>query len=88
MIMTTNIYEVFNSVLKGARSLPVTALIQLTFFRLNSYFVARRELGTNRLAYAEQFTPYVNAYIQGHVVKVGSMEIVLYDHVKSLFHVK
>ena len=45
--MITNMYEVFNSVLKGARSLPVTALVQLTFFRLNSYFVIRREQGYN-----------------------------------------
>ena len=50
VIMTTNISEVFNSVLKGARTLPITALVQLTFFRLNGYFVARRELGANRLA--------------------------------------
>ena len=42
--------EVFNSVLKRARSLPFTALVKLTFFRLNSYFVARREHGANRLA--------------------------------------
>ena len=42
--------EEFNSVLKGARRLPLTALVQLTFFRLNSYFVARRELSDNRLA--------------------------------------
>ena len=42
-IMTTNMLEVFNSVLKGARSLSFTALVQLTFFRLNSYFVTRRE---------------------------------------------
>ena len=55
--MTTNISEVFNSVLKGARSLPVTTLVQLTFFRLNSYFV----VGTTRLASDEQFTPYVDA---------------------------
>ena len=87
-LMTTNISEVFNSVLKGARSLPVTALVQLTFFRLNGYFVARREVGANRLASTEQFTPYVDAQIQGRVVKAGSMEIVLYDHVKGLFHVK
>ena len=53
--------EVFNSVLKGARSLPLTELVQLTFFRLNSYSVARRELGANRLASNEQFTPYVDA---------------------------
>ena len=48
-IMTTNISEVFNSVLKGAHSLPIITLVQLTFFRLNSYFVARREIGVNRL---------------------------------------
>ena len=42
-IMTTSMSEVFNSVLKGARNLPIIALVQLTFFRLNSYFVARRE---------------------------------------------
>ena len=87
-IMTTNISKVFNSVLKESRSLPVTALVQLTFFCLNSYFVAIRELSANRLASAKQFTPYVDAQIQGSVVKAGSMEIVLYDHVKGLFHVK
>ena len=42
-IMTTNMSEVFNSVLKGVCSLPITALVQLTFFRLNSYFSARSE---------------------------------------------
>ena len=34
-IMTINMSKVFNSVLKGARSLPITALVHLTFFRLN-----------------------------------------------------
>ena len=106
-IMTTNISDVFNSVLKGARGLPVTALVQLTFFRLNSYFVARKELGATRYVDGqmsnslhllmlrfrscfsdEQFTPYVDAQIQGRVVKVGSMEIVIYNHVQGRFHVK
>ena len=72
--MTTNISEVFNSVLKRARSLPLIALVQLTISRLNSYF--------------EQFTPYVDTQIQDRVVKVGSMEIVLYDHIQGKFHVK
>ena len=40
-IMTTNMSEVFNSVLKGARSLPLTALVQLTFSHLNNYFVPK-----------------------------------------------
>ena len=60
-IMTTNMSEVFNGVLKGARNLPITALVQLTFFCLNSYFVARREQGVNRLTSDEQYTPYVDA---------------------------
>ncbi|RVX00532.1 hypothetical protein CK203_036969 [Vitis vinifera] len=68
-IMTTNMSEVFNSVLKGARSLPVTALVQLTFFRLNSYFVVRREQGANRLASSEEYTPYVDAKMKANVVK-------------------
>ena len=51
-IMTTNMSEVFNSVLKGVR-IPLTAFVQLAFFRLNSYFAARRKLGANRLAYDE-----------------------------------
>ena len=48
-ILKTNMLEVFNSVLKGACSLPFTALVQLTFFCLNNYFVAIREQGANRL---------------------------------------
>ena len=87
-IMTTNMSEVCNSVLKGAHSLPFTALVQLTFFRFNSYFVAIREQGANRLSFDEQFTPYVDAQIQGHVVKAGSMEIVLYNHIQGRFHIK
>ena len=79
--MTTNMLEVFNSVLKGARSLPVTALVQLTFFRLNSYFVVRRKQSANRLASNDEYTPYVDAKIKAKAVKVGSHEIVLYNHI-------
>ena len=53
-IMTTNMSEVFNSVFKGVRNLLIIALVQLTFFRLNSYFVSRGEQGANRLTYDEQ----------------------------------
>ena len=49
-IMITNMSEVFNTVLKGAHSLPIIALVQLTYFWLNGYFVARKEQGANKLA--------------------------------------
>ena len=79
--MTTNMSKVFNSVLKGACSLPITALVQLTFFRLNGYFIVRREQGANRLTSYEQYTPYVDAQIKACVVKGGLMEIFIYDHI-------
>ena len=72
-IMITNMFEVFNSVPKGARSLPITALVQLTFFRLNRYFVSRREHGYYILTSDEQYTPYVEAKIKAHVVKLDHL---------------
>ena len=86
--MTTNMSEVFNSVLNGARSFPITAFVQLTFYRVNSYFAVRREHGASRLASGEQYAPYVDAKINANVVKAGSHEVVLYDHFQGLFHVK
>ena len=80
--------DLFNNVLKGACNLPITTLVQLTFFRLNSYFVAIRKQCANRLTFDEQYTPHVDARIKACVVKAGSMEIVLYDHIQGRFHVK
>nr|CAN68701.1 hypothetical protein VITISV_026014 [Vitis vinifera] len=87
-IMTTNMFEVFNGVLKGAHNLPITALVQLTFYRVNSYFTIRREHGANRLASGEEFTPHIDIRIKAKVVKAGSHEVLLYDHVAGRFHVK
>ena len=86
-IMTTNIFEVFNSVLKGTRSLPIIALVQLTIFRLNGYFVAIREQGYNILTSDEQYTSYVDVKIKAHAVKARLFDIVLYDHNQRQFHV-
>ena len=40
--MTTNIFECFNGVLKGARNLPIMAMVKYTWFKLNAYFDDRR----------------------------------------------
>ena len=39
--MTTNIVECINGLLKGVRMLPITALVQLTFYQCVSYFDTR-----------------------------------------------
>nr|XP_043609554.1 uncharacterized protein LOC122581395 [Erigeron canadensis] len=43
-LLTTNLSEIFNSVLKGARFLPITACVQLTFYRLVHFFNAMLKL--------------------------------------------
>ncbi|XP_078156118.1 uncharacterized protein LOC144551892 [Carex rostrata] len=44
-VMTTNWPESLNSVLRGTRSLPVTAFVAATFYRVNQDFVERSEQG-------------------------------------------
>ncbi|XP_027368339.1 uncharacterized protein LOC113874303 [Abrus precatorius] len=45
--MTTNLSESVNKVLKGARNLPITALVKATYSRLVEYFVKRGESAIN-----------------------------------------
>ncbi|KAL6318547.1 hypothetical protein AAG906_000625 [Vitis piasezkii] len=86
-IMTTNMSKCSIVYLKGTK-FPITAFVQLTFYRVNSYFAVRKEHGASRLALGEQYTSYVDAKINANVVKAGSHEVVLYDHFQGLFHVK
>ncbi|KAL6323216.1 hypothetical protein AAG906_029223 [Vitis piasezkii] len=77
-IMTMNMSGVF----------PITTFVQLTFYRVNSYFAVRRKHGASRLALGKEYPPYVDAKINANVVKACSHEVVLYDHFQGLFHVK
>nr|KAJ0197275.1 hypothetical protein LSAT_V11C700364040 [Lactuca sativa] len=58
-LLTTNLSEIFNSVLKGARFLPITACVQLTFYRMVHYFEVRRPLGSSYQAHGDTHTPHV-----------------------------
>ena len=42
-VTNTNLAEVFNYAMKGVRFLPLTTLVEFTFYRVNDYFVQRRE---------------------------------------------
>ncbi|KAL0004987.1 hypothetical protein SO802_012548 [Lithocarpus litseifolius] len=56
--MTTNLSECFNGVLKGARSLPITAIVRFTFFKVKSYFDARRNLTLDQLEAGQEWCKY------------------------------
>jgi hypothetical protein len=37
--MTSNMAEIFNSILRGVQSLPITAIVSFTFYKCNEWFV-------------------------------------------------
>ncbi|XP_072087316.1 uncharacterized protein [Arachis hypogaea] len=47
--MTTNLVECINSVLKGTRNLPITALVKATFYMLNELFTRKRAKAEARI---------------------------------------
>jgi hypothetical protein len=49
-VMTTSISEVFNFILKGNHSLPVSGIVDYTFHMCNEYLVGRSEKAHNSLA--------------------------------------
>ena len=56
--MTTNVSECFNGVLKGARSLPIMAMVKYTWFKLNSYFDDCRNKSIAQLNSGQKWTKY------------------------------
>ena len=49
-VQNTNISEVLNKVFKGVHAMPVSTIVEYTFYNVNSYFVHRwkKSKGSNR----------------------------------------
>ena len=72
-VLTINLSEIFNSVLRGARNMPITACVQMIFYRLVKYFNMRY---AQVLRYVEEnlnnfFTPHVAIKIAEDQVKTN-----------------
>ena len=56
--MTTNMSECFNGVLKGARGLPISALVDYIWCKLVAYFNNRRTKIVGDIAHGQEFSSY------------------------------
>jgi hypothetical protein len=86
--MTMNVLEVFNFILKGIRSLPVSGIVDYTFHKCNEYFMNRWEKERQSLAKGERWGEprRKHHFVQG---KISNNEVVmLFDPVKLLYEVK
>jgi hypothetical protein len=66
-IMTMNILDVFNFILKGIHSLPISSIVDYTFHKCNEYFVSRWEKARWSLAKGEHWREPARKYLLEHV---------------------
>ena len=57
-VMTTNFFESFNGILKSARNLPITALVELTYYHCVTYFADRYTKARVEVITGELITAY------------------------------
>jgi hypothetical protein len=85
--MTTNISEVFNFVLKGIRSLPVSGIVDYTFHNCNEYFVSRWEKARQSLAKGERWGRDIEYLLKQAEISNNEV-VVLFDPAKLVYEVK
>ncbi|KAJ7974396.1 Transposon protein, putative, Mutator sub-class [Quillaja saponaria] len=73
--MTTNLGECMNNVLKGARQVPITAHLRLTFYRCVKYFVEHRAYINAELGAGNQYTTDTIEKIQNWAERAGGHEL-------------
>src|ERR1043165_9723692 len=91
--MTNNMAECFNSVFKGVRALPVIAIVQYTWTKLNHYFLKysketdRQIAGKNKANYKYKFPPKVDELMEIQSRKADSQTATLYDDKEWIYQV-
>ena len=73
--MTTNVFECFNGVLKGAHSMPITAMVKYTWFKLNAYFDDRRNKSILELNSGKKWTKYALDFFMRNKTKVENHRV-------------
>ncbi|XP_057756312.1 uncharacterized protein LOC130975552 [Arachis stenosperma] len=86
--MTTNLVECINGVLKGARNLPVTALVKATFYRLNALFTRKRAKAEARINAGQLFSEYATQKILSNQRSAGNIQVNLFDRQNEVFEVR
>ena len=71
-IMTSNMSEVYNGVLKGVRALPITALIQETWNRTLSYFADRVQVANAQVAMNKPWSEKIQLHLNEKAEKSRS----------------
>ncbi|XP_075665278.1 uncharacterized protein LOC142634930 [Castanea sativa] len=86
--MTTNLPESFNGVLKSARNLPITALVELTYYHCVAYFADRYTKARTEITASERITTYAKNKFNKWEKKVPKHSVTVFSHEDGLFEVR
>ena len=70
-VMTTNIFECFNGVLKDARSLPIAAMVEFTWCKLIAYFHDRHKEIISGLSQGKVWSDYAMGIYTKNAQKIS-----------------
>ena len=75
-IMTTNGSESLNAVFKESRTLPVAAVVEDTFYKLNTWFQERRAKAAELIRMNQSFSTRVEEKLRKHRNKGATMTVI------------
>ncbi|XP_015963931.1 uncharacterized protein LOC107487748 [Arachis duranensis] len=86
--MTTNLVECINSVLKGARNLPVTALVRSNFYRLNELFTRKSTEAHDRLRNGFTYSEFATKRVEESFRRVENIVVNRFNRRNEMFEVR
>jgi hypothetical protein len=87
-IMTTNISEVFNFVLKGIHALPVSGIVDYTFHKCNEYFVNSWNKARQSIAKRERWGKPARKHLVEQCEISTNEVVMLFDPTRLVYGVK
>ncbi|KAE8797139.1 hypothetical protein D1007_27690 [Hordeum vulgare] len=85
--MSSNLVGCFNDVLKGARSLPVTAIVEYTFFKLNEYFQRHLEETIKWIGEKMDYLEKVDEWLELQASKSSQQQIITFDRTEMKYQI-
>ena len=86
--MTTNLSKSFNGILKSARNLPITALVELTYYHCVAYFADRYTKTRAEVTVDELITAYAKNKFNKWEKKAPKHSVTVFNHEDGLFEVR
>ncbi|CAI0432680.1 unnamed protein product [Linum tenue] len=84
-IATTNHGESINNVYKGLRAMPISVIVEMSYWKVNEWRVARLQLAIGRELQGHSIAHDVFAQMQKNDEKSSKHKVVLFDRSEGIF---